>query len=121
MIVKDLVQSYYTSLNQKNNRWQELYSEDAVFSDASQILVAKGKKEIVQSFTTFLKGMESVKIKYMIVEGESACAIASYVYSNQKGEKMNQDVAEVWEVKDGKLATLTIYFDLTAYRNFMGG
>jgi ketosteroid isomerase-like protein len=28
-------------------------------------------------------------------------------------------VAEVWEVRDGKLAKLTIYFDLTAYRSFM--
>ena len=34
---------------------------------------------------------------------------------------MSQDVAEVWQVKDGKLTKLTIYFDLTAYRSFIRG
>ncbi len=34
---------------------------------------------------------------------------------------MNQDVAEVAEVKNGKLAKLTLYFDLTDYRRFMRG
>lgn len=119
MSIRNLVQSYYLSLNQKDEKWQELYSEDAVFSDASQTLNAKGKASVIQSFTPFLKGVEGVKVKQMIVEGEDSCAIVSYDYVNPKGEKMNQDVAEVWEVKDGKLAKLTIYFDLTAYRNFM--
>jgi hypothetical protein len=34
---------------------------------------------------------------------------------------MSQDVAEIWEVKNSKLIKLTIYFDLTAYGNFMKG
>jgi len=41
--------------------------------------------------------------------------------SNSKKEQMKQDVAEIWEVRGGKLASLTIYFDLTAYRRFMQG
>ncbi len=40
-------------------------------------------------------------------------------YINQKGNRISQDVAEVWRVKKEKLARLTIYFDLTAYRIFM--
>jgi ketosteroid isomerase-like protein len=57
----------------------------------------------------------------MIVEDGRACSIISYTYINPKGETLNQDVAEVSEVKNGKLARLTIYFDLTAYRRFMQG
>ncbi len=57
----------------------------------------------------------------MIVEGEKACAVVGYVYVNPKGQKLQQDVAELWEVKDRKLAKLTIYFDLTDYRTFMRG
>jgi ketosteroid isomerase-like protein len=121
MSTKIIIQNYYDSLNRKDEKWQELYSEDAVFSDASQTLYAKGKEPVIQSFLPFLKGVERVKVKHMIVEGEDACVIASYDYVNPKGERMNQDVAEVWEVKDGKLAKLTIYFDLTAYRSFMKG
>ena len=116
---KDIVQSYYKSLEEKNDVWKDLYSEEAIFSDAAQILLAEGKEAVVQSFTPFLKGVSGIKIKQLIVEGESACAIVGYEYVNPKGERMAQDVAEIWEVKNDKLAKLTIYFDLTAYRNFM--
>jgi ketosteroid isomerase-like protein len=119
MSTKDLVLSYYDSLNRKDGKWQELYSEDASFADASQTLNAKGKAAVLQSFTPFLKGVESVKVKQLIVDGKDACAIVSYDYVNPKGAKMRQDVAEVWQVNNGKLTQLTIYFDLTAYRNFM--
>lgn len=121
MATRDLVQSYYDSLSQKNDRWQNLYSNDAIFSDASQSLNGKGKGAVIQSFVPFLKGVEGVKVRQMIVEGEKACAVVGYNYVNPKGQKMQQDVAEVWETKDGKLAKLTIYFDLIAYRNFMRG
>ena len=94
-------------------------SEDAIFSDAAQILLAEGKEAVVQSFTPFLKGVAGIKIKQLIVEGESACAIVGYEYVNPKGQRMSQDVSEIWDVKNKKLAKLTIYFDLTAYRNFI--
>ncbi len=117
--IKHLVRQYYNSLNSKDSEWQELYTEDAVFSDASQTLSAKGKAAVVQSFIPFLKGVERAQVKQMIVESNTACAIVGYIYINPKGNRMNQDVAEVWEAKNGKLTKLTIYFDLTAYRNFM--
>jgi ketosteroid isomerase-like protein len=119
MSTRNVISSYYDSLNRQDNTWQDLWSEDAVFSDASKTLAAKGKTQVIQSFTPFLKGVERVQVKQMIVEGDRACALASYDYVNPKGEKLNQDVAEVFQVEDGELAELTIYFDLTAYRNFM--
>ncbi len=121
MSTEEVVKSYYESQNQKDNQWKDLWSGDAVFSDASQTLLAKGKESVIQSFMPVLKGVESLKISQLIVEGEKACSIISYTYVNPKGEKMNQDVAEVAEVDGGKLAKLTIYFDLTAYRSFMRG
>ncbi len=119
MSTRDLVQSYYDSLNRHDDKWQELYNDDAIFADASQTLNAKGKAAVIQSFVPFLKGVERAVVKQMIVEGDDACAIVNYDYINPKGAKLNQDVAEVWKVKNGKLAQLIIYFDLTVYRNFM--
>lgn len=121
MSTKDLVQKYYDSLVRKDDKWQGLYSEDAVFSDASLTLNAKGRNAVIQSFIPFLKSVADVKVKHMMAEGGDACAIIGYVYVNPKGEKLSQDVAEVWQVRDGQLTSLTIYFDLTAYRNFMRG
>ena len=121
MSTQDTIQSYYRSLSNKDDKWQALWSEDAVFSDASQILVAKGKEAVIQSFTSFLKSIAALKVSQTMVEGEKACFIINYTYVNRKQEQLNQDVAEVWEVRNGKLAKQTIYFDLTAYRRFMQG
>ena len=119
MTTQSLVQRYYDSISQKGDAWQELHSDDAAFMDASQTLNAVGKTAVIQSFIPFLKGVDKVKVKQMIVAGDEACAIVRYSYVNPKGAKMDQDVAEVWKVGNGKLVRLVIYFDLTAYRNFM--
>ena len=121
LTTKELIQSYYDSLIRKDSQWQDLYSDDAVFSDASRTLLAEGKQAVIQSFTPFLKGVAGLKVSQAIVEDEHACFLISYFYINSKKEQMKQDVAEMWEVRGGKLARLTIYFDLTAYRLFMQG
>jgi ketosteroid isomerase-like protein len=116
---KDIVQRYYKSLEEKSDDWKDIYSDDVVFSDASQVLLAKGKEEVVKALILFLNGVTGVKIKELIVEDDRSCAIISYDYVNSKKERMNQDVAEILEVKNGKLTKQTIYFDLTAFRTFM--
>ncbi len=121
MVPKELIQRYYTSLKRKDDLWKEMYSLSATFADPSHTLYAKGKAEIIQSFVTFLNGVADVNVKQWIVEGDKVCAIVGYEYINPKGERMSQDVAEVWRVEGDKLAELVIYFDLTAYRRFMRG
>lgn len=121
MTTQDFIKSFYNSINNKDDKWKELWSDDAVFSDASQTLVAKGKDAVIQSFTPFLKGVAGLKVTEMITEGPNACFIISYTFVNSRKEELNQDVAEVWEVRSGKLAKLTIYFDLTIYRSYMRG
>jgi ketosteroid isomerase-like protein len=116
-----VIKSFYRSINNKDDTWKELWSDDAVFSDASETLLARGKEAVIQSFTPFIKGVVGLKVSEIILEGEKACFIISYTYVNSKKENLNQDVAEVWEVRGGKLAKVTIYFDLTAYRRFMQG
>jgi ketosteroid isomerase-like protein len=107
MSTKDLVQSYYVSLNEKDEKGQELWSEDAVFSDASQTFDARGKEAVVRSFASLAQLIEKVSIKQLIVEENKACAIVNYDYINPKGGKFNQDVAEIWEIKNGKQARVS--------------
>ncbi len=121
MSIRELVLKYYESIQKKDDNWQNVYAEDAVFSDSSHTLSAKGREAVVQTFIPFLKGVVDVKASQLIVEENRACAIVDYIYVNSKGEKMNQTVAEVWRAKGDHLCEEIIYFDLTAYRNFMRG
>ncbi len=116
---QDAIDRFYRSIIDKNDNWQELWADDVVFRDASDTLHAEGKTAANQSFTPFLKGVAKLEVRQRIVQGANACYVVAYSYVNPKGENMQQDDAEVWEVRDGKLSKLTIYFDLTEYRNFM--
>jgi ketosteroid isomerase-like protein len=120
MTVQAIITSFYDGLTQKNNEWQKNVSESIVFSDASQKLHAEGKEAFIQSFTTFLRAVEKVHMKQLIVEETNACAVVSYDYISPQGGKLHQDDAEIWKVVDGKIVALTIYFDITEFRSFMG-
>lgn len=121
MTTQEVIKSFYESPSNEDDRWKGLWSDEAVFSGASQTLLAKGKDEVIQSFIPFIKGVAGLQISEIIAKGEKACFVISYTYVNSKKEYLKQDVAEVWNVRAGKLAKLTIYFDLTAYRSFMRG
>ena len=120
MTVTEMIQRFYDGLAQKNDTWQENLSEQVVFSDASKQLHAEGKEAFIQSFTTFLRAIEDVHLKQLIVEDTNACAVVSYDYRSPKGTTLHKDDAEVWKVVDGKIVALTIYFDITEFRSFMG-
>lgn len=54
----------------------------------------------------------------MIVEDENAYVLCNYNLVSPKGKKLNIDVAEIWEVKNAKLTSHTIFFDTAAFGNF---
>ncbi len=120
MAVKAIVQGFYDGLAQKNDAWQKNLSGNVAFSDASGKLHAEGKEAFIQSFTSFLRAVEKVSVKQLIVERPNACAVVGYDYRSPRGDALHQDDAEVWKVVDEKIVSLTIYFDITEFRNFMG-
>jgi ketosteroid isomerase-like protein len=120
MSVREVVQRFYESLAQKTDAWQQDVAEDVVFADASKALHAEGREAFIQSFTPFLRTVERVQLQQLIVEGDNACAVVSYDYVSPSGGRLHQDDAEVWKVVAGKIAALTIYFDITEFRAFMG-
>jgi ketosteroid isomerase-like protein len=121
MNTKEVIQNFYNGLANKDTNWQRDLADNVVFSDASGKLHAEGKEMFIKAFTPFLMGVEKVAVKQLIVEDSNACAVVSYDYVSPKGGKLHQDDAEVWKVVDGKIMGLTIYFDITEFRNFMRG
>jgi hypothetical protein len=52
-----------------------------------------------------------MRVKEMIIEGENACVIGNYDFKFPNGVNINGNVAEIWKAKNGKLDSLTIFFD----------
>jgi ketosteroid isomerase-like protein len=120
MAVADIIRNFYESLAQKTDAWQRDLAEDVIFSDASDKLHAEGREAFIQSFAGFLRAVERVELRQLIVDGSDAAAVVSYDYVSPAGAKLHQDDAEVWKIVAGKITALTIYFDITEFRTFMG-
>ncbi len=102
MTINEIITSFYHGLAHKNDEWQKNLAADVVFSDASQKLHAEGTEATIQSFISFLRAVEKVQMKQLIVEGPDACAVVSYDYISPKGNRLHQDDAEVWKVEGEK-------------------
>jgi ketosteroid isomerase-like protein len=119
MDTRELVEQFYISLAAKDDRWQEHLAADVEFADASGRLSAHGREAFIQAFTGFLRAVESVRLKQLIVDGAAAAAVVGYGYRNPSGERLEQDDAEIWRIEGGEIASLTIYFDITEFSAFM--
>ena len=120
MTTADIIRQFYDSLASKTDAWQQGLADDVVFSDASKKLRAEGRDAFIQSFAGFLHAVEHVQLQQLIVDGTNAAAVVSYDYVSPTGGKLHQDDAEIWKIVNGKIAALTIYFDITEFRAFMG-
>lgn len=116
MKTKELLETYYQGLAQKGN-WESVLSDDFTFigGDMTKTTPIIGKAEYIGVINRFSRLFTKMRAKQMIVEHDSACVIANYDYVFPNGQSVNGDVAEIWKVKDGKLDSLTIFFDTLTF------
>lgn len=117
--IGQLLETYYEGFTQKKG-WESVISDDFKFigGDITKATPIIGKNAYIAVIQRFSHVFETMRVKKMIIEGESACVIGNYDFKFPNGITLNGDVAEIWKEKDGKLDSLTIFFDtLTFDRN----
>lgn len=116
MTTKELLETYYKGFAQKKG-WETVISDNFKFvgGDMTKIIPITGKAAYIEIIKRFSQLFTSMRVKEMIIEGSKACVIANYDYVFPNGKSINGNVAEIWEVKDGKLDSLTIFFDTLTF------
>lgn len=116
METKTLLETYYKGFADKKG-WENTLSEDFKFvgGDMTNTTPTIGKQAYIEVIKRFSKLFKSMRVKEIIVEDDSACVIGNYDYEFPGGKKINGNVAEIWKVKDGKLGSLTIFFDTLTF------
>ena len=119
MTTKQLLEKYYKGFAEKKD-WESTISEDFKFvgGDMTNTTPIVGKQAYIEVINRFSRLFTSMRVKQRIVEGDSACVIGNYDYVFPTGKKINGDVAELWTVKNGKLDSLTIFFDTLSFDKF---
>jgi len=111
MATRDTVQSYFDSLKQKKG-WDAFLSDEITFiSYTSPIKRVVGRGAFLEATKRFYSMITDVEIKTIVVEGDKACVCTRYALQAPSGAVFDSHVAEVFEVRGGKIASFEIYFD----------
>lgn len=111
MTTRETIQEYFASLEQKA-AWPSFLSDDMVFTSfTSPVKRVNGKTAYLESTRRFYSMITGVEPRRLIVDGQQACALTRYQLQPPSGAAFSSDVAEVFEVRDGKIASFDIYFD----------
>ena len=112
MTTKELLETYYKSFAQKQKGWETVLSDNFKFvgGDMTKTIPIVGKGGYIEVIKRFSQAFKSMRVKEMVVEGDTACVIGNYDFVFPNGKSVNGDVAEIWKIKDDKLDALTIFF-----------
>src|SRR4029077_16998732 len=118
MTTKELLETYYKGFAQKKD-WESVIADDFKFigGDMTKTTPVVGKTAYIEVIKRFSQLFTAMRVKEMIVNGDSACVIGNYDYVFPNGKSINGDVAEIWKVKSGMLDSLTIFFDTLTFSN----
>lgn len=116
--IQQLLETYYKGFAEKAN-WDSVIAEDFQFTggDMTKQEPLIGKQAYIEVIKRFSQVFTAMRVREMIIQDDKACVIGSYDYIFPSGQKMNGNVAEHWTAKNGKLQSLTIYFDTLTFAN----
>jgi ketosteroid isomerase-like protein len=88
---------------------QALLADDFVFT--GPLMQVKGAAQFVGLLRQFMPFHESVTVMKQFSGQEEVCSITELQLKTPAGGALTVDVAKVIQVKDGKIASLTLYYD----------
>ena len=111
MTTRDAILGYVESLKKKGN-WGDFLADEMVFTSfTTPIKRVAGKGAYLEATKRFYSMISALDIKGLLVEGDRACMLTRYELRPPSGPAFESHVAEVFEVRDGKITALDIYFD----------
>ncbi len=115
MTTRDTIQSYFDSLR-GHSGWETFLSDEIVFTNLTNpIKHITGRSTYLEATKRFFSMIKALEIKGILVDGERACALTRYELQAPGGPVFESHVAEMFEVRDGKIKSLDIYFDSASF------
>lgn len=115
-LTKSLLDAYYRGFAAKAN-WEDTIAEDFQYigGDMNNVQPVIGKQAYIEIIKRFSQRFESMRVKQMLIQGDKASVIGNYDFQFPNGQKINGNVSENWTVENGKLKSLTLYFDTLTF------
>jgi ketosteroid isomerase-like protein len=115
-LTRQLLETYYKGFAEKAN-WEDTIADDFQYvgGDMNNTKPVIGKQAYIEIIKRFSQRFQSMRVIQMIIEGNKASVIGNYDFQFPNGHKINGNVSENWTIKNGKLQSLTLYFDTLTF------
>ncbi len=117
MSTKEILKGYFDAIHKGG--WQSFIADDFVFSSSNLDKVVHGKAAYVERAGRFFSATTAVDVAQLVIDGDTACAVARYRLRSPSGKTGVCDVAEILTVEDGKINSSAIFFDTKAFADFI--
>jgi ketosteroid isomerase-like protein len=115
MTTRETIDGYFSCLKQKEG-WESFLSDEMTFTSfTTPIKRVRGRAAYLESTKRFYSMIGTLEVKEVIVDGNRACALTRYELQPPVGSAFGSDVAEIFEVRDGKITSFDIYFDSSPF------
>jgi ketosteroid isomerase-like protein len=113
---KQLLDTYYKGFAAKSS-WEDTIADDFEYvgGDMNNTTPVVGKQAYIDIIKRFSQRFDSMRVSQMIIDGDRASVIGNYDFQFPNGKKINGNVSENWTTKNGKLQSLTLYFDTLTF------
>lgn len=114
-VTREVIRGYFAAL-EKRDGWQSFLADDLLFTSfTSPVKEVHGKDAYLEATKRFYAGVASLAVRDLMVDGEKAIALTRYELQRPGVEPFRSDVAEVFTVRGGRIASFGIYFDTAPF------
>ncbi len=117
MNTRETIENYFAAL-QSQGGWDSYLADDLAFAlHSTPVKRITGCDAYLESTKGFYGMITSVQVRDLLVDGNKACALTQYQLQSPSAQPFTSDVAEVFNVKDGQIDSLSLYFDSAPYHS----
>ncbi|MDH5544420.1 MAG: nuclear transport factor 2 family protein [Gammaproteobacteria bacterium] len=102
-------QAFMQSMQAGDNHWQSLVSDDVVFT--GPVEQVRGKDDFIKLNLDFFKMVVAYDLHHQAAGENTVATEGTIKIKSPKGNELAFDLAEFYNIKDGKIQSVSIYYD----------
>ena len=114
----EVFQAFGQGMMSGTDAWQDYIADDIVFD--GPVDQVKGKEAFIELNKAFMPAIRGNKMKQAVESGNYVITQIEMQVAMESGKTITLDMCEWYEIKDGKIQSMKIYYDAQEFRKEMG-
>lgn len=110
--------AYGQSMQQQNDNWKNLLAEDVTFTGPAAKAI--GKAEYIKTTEDFFGMVRGAEMKRYVANDNLVVTEVEIKVATPTGKVIVLDMAEFYEIKDGKIKSVKVHYDAQEFRKEFG-